>query len=483
MTVLTMIHHVGHGRRLGPDFWANDGSRPTVNDFLEVAMLKRQEIVGERGNASLKSAWMAMLLRRLHAWAGVLIAPFIGLAAMTGLFYVWTPQIEDWMYRSVLYTDAQGQPLPLQRQVQAALDHVQGRWPLSGVRPALEPGMTTRVLFADKTLGESERWAVFVDPVTGRVRGVEVAYGTSGALPVRLWSSKIHRQLMAGENGRIYAELAASWLLVMAVGGVYLWWGRRQRHPDGDSPRVTGILRSKHARWGVILFLGLLFLALSGLTWSRFAGANIGQWRQMMGWATPTLKQQLVATAGQTGSSAALGPAQMIDAVWERAQLYGIDAKRVEIRPPSKHDQAWAVIEIDRRWPTQVDAIAIDGRTLEPVHAIAFADFPIAAKLTRWAVDLHMGVMLGWPNQLVLTLVAVGLLVMIVWGYRIWWGQRQRFWRSPTLWDALGFAPWLHRGLVLAVAVMLGWALPVWGVSLALIAVGEAVLMYWRRRY
>ena len=49
------------------------------------------------------------------------------------------------------------------------------------------------------------------------------------------------------------------------------------------------------------------------------------------------------------------------------------------------------VNEIDRRWPTQVDAVAIDGATMQVVDRTRFADFPLMAKLTRWGVDFHMG--------------------------------------------------------------------------------------------
>jgi uncharacterized iron-regulated membrane protein len=54
------------------------------------------------------------------------------------------------------------------------------------------------------------------------------------------------------------------------------------------------------------------------------------------------------------------------------------------------------VNEIDRRWPTQVDAVAIDGATMQVVDRTHFADFPLMAKLTRWGVDFHMGILLVW---------------------------------------------------------------------------------------
>ena len=37
------------------------------------------------------------------------------------------------------------------------------------------------------------------------------------------WLDGLHRHLNLGEPGRIYSELAASWLWVVALGGVCLW--------------------------------------------------------------------------------------------------------------------------------------------------------------------------------------------------------------------------------------------------------------------
>ncbi|KUN02962.1 hypothetical protein AQI95_25910 [Streptomyces yokosukanensis] len=47
------------------------------------------------------------------------------------------------------------------------------------------------------------------------------------------------------------------------------------------------------------------------------------------------------------------------------------------------------------------------------------------AKLTRWGIDLHTGVLFGLVNQIALALLALALILQIVWGYRMWW-QRGR---------------------------------------------------------
>lgn len=80
--------------------------------------------------------------------------------------------------------------------------------------------------------------------------------------------------------------------------------------------------------------------------------------------------------------------------------------------------------EIDRRWPTQVDAVAVDPHSMQVLDRTRFDDFPLMAKLTRWGVDFHMGILFGLINQLLLIAFGIALCVLIIWGYRMWWMRR-----------------------------------------------------------
>lgn len=51
---------------------------------------------------------------------------------------------------------------------------------------------------------------------------------------------------------------------------------------------------------------------------------------------------------------------------------------------------------------------------------LAFASYPVAAKLTDWGIRLHMGYLFGLPHQHALAATAAALFVMIVHGYRMW---------------------------------------------------------------
>lgn len=156
--------------------------------------------------------WLGPLLLRLHFYAAILVGPFLLVPAASGALYALSPQLEKVVYAEQLTAPGEGAPLPLAAQVEAAGEHVGEDARPVAVRPAPEPGDTTRVMYAEDDLGESETRAIFVDPATGEVRGDLTVYGTSGALPLRGWIDQLHRNLHLGDVGRLYSELSASWL-------------------------------------------------------------------------------------------------------------------------------------------------------------------------------------------------------------------------------------------------------------------------------
>lgn len=224
--------------------------------------------------------WLSQLLRRLHFYAGILVGPFILIAALTGAAYAISPTLEKLVYADQISVPAADDPLPLADQLEAAntaIGHSDSR--LSAVRPAPEPGDTTRVMYSDPSLGESESRAIFVDPATAEVVGDLTVYGTSGALPLRTWIDQMHRSLHLGDGGRIYSELAASWLGIVAAAGLVLWIlrARRTRKPTAmlrPSRKGKGLRRtfSWHASVGVWAVSGMLFLSATGITWSQLGG-------------------------------------------------------------------------------------------------------------------------------------------------------------------------------------------------------------------
>lgn len=469
-----------------------------------------------RARVAGNSALLA-LITRLHFYIGLFVGPFILVAAVTGTLFVLTPQIESLLYADQLHTASTGPAQPLASQVRAAQDRIGPGPRLFAVRPAPAPGDTTRVMFTQPGMGDSESRALFVDPVTLDIKGDMTVYGTSGTLPFRTTLDYLHRNLMLGALGRNYSELAASWMWLATLGGLVLWWAGRRRKANTNqamaqaaaqarSPRLRA--RRWHSLLGLWLALGLLFLSATGLTWSNWAGGRVDQLRAQLGWITPAITLKLPgAAAGAAAAGPAMGggehahhhggmqmgggamaapttalqdPARDFDRILQTARQGGIDSTQLEIRPPRSADQAWMVREVDRSWPTQVDTIAIDPATYTITSRADFDTFPLIAKLIRWGVDMHMGILFGWPNQLLMGAIGLALSAMIVLGYRMWWLRRPAAGAgAQTLtqaWAALG---WPARIAVLAVAAALGWCLPVMGVSLLAFLVVD-VLRSWR---
>ncbi|SHM98744.1 Uncharacterized iron-regulated membrane protein [Pseudomonas asturiensis] len=437
-----------------------------------------------------RSGAFVAFLKRLHFYIGVFVGPFMLVAALSGVVYALTPQIEESLYAHALHTDSRGPVLSLQAQVQRAQASAGPGLSVAAVRPAPREGDTTRVMFSDPGFGPSEHRALFVDPVSGDIRGDMKVYGTSGVLPLRTWIDQFHRGLLLGDVGRIYSELAASWLWVAALGGLILWAVRRRRQS-----RERDTVRRWHATTGVGLLLGLLFFSATGLTWSQYAGDNIGVLRAYYGWSTPSVATSLGKSAtmpmdehaehhmhmAPTAQATVLDPA-LFDSVLAKARAEHIDAAKVEIRPSTSSDKAWVVSEIDRSWPTQVDAVSINPRTLEVVDHVRFSAYSLPAKLTRWGIDAHMGVLFGLANQLVLVVFASGLAAMVVMGYVMWWRRRPALSQARSqqatlfnLWRSL--KPFARWALIVA-AVLMGFALPVLGVSLLGFILLDALLGY-----
>lgn len=422
-----------------------------------------------------RTAWASLrpLVLRLHFYAGVLIAPFLLVAATTGLLYAGSYQAEKIVYADELRVPVGTSELPVSRQVAAAREaHPEGT--VSAVRPSPGDGATTRVLLSGVPGVDTDHTlAVFVNPYTGELTGSLEQYGSSGALPLRTWIDELHRDLHLGQTGRLYSELAASWLWVIAGGGLVLWFGRRRalRRVRGTTGRRRTL--SLHGTVGVWAAIGLFILSATGLTWSTYAGQNVSDLREAVGQTTPAVSAG-IEPGGEhaehtqpAGTGSAPGAGVGLDAVLDAARAERL-TDPVEIVPPADASSAYVVRQIQRSWPEKQDVVAVDPGTGEVTDVVRFADFPLLAKLSRWGIDAHTGALFGLANQLVLVALTSALIVLIVLGYRMWWrrGRGSAFGRpmSRGAWQKV--PPHVLVPLMAAVAVV-GYFVPLLGIPLA----------------
>jgi uncharacterized iron-regulated membrane protein len=362
---------------------------------------------------------------------------------------------------------------------------------------AIRPGSgerTTQIDFSSPSLDSEHQHTVYVNQYTGAVTGRLTTWFSS--TPLQTWFDDLHTSLHLGTIGFYYSEFAASWLAVIALGGLTLWWrrqrGRRLLRPDLAARKGVRRTRSFHAATGAWLTVGLLFLSLTGLTWSEYAGANFGAAVDALDGSRPAVSTALSGAPAAAGgghhnmggdapAAAVVDPATSIDTVMKVATDNGL-RDTVAITVPADAGTAWSVTETRALWPVQRDSVAIDATTAAVTDRKDFADWPLMAKFTQWGIYAHMGQLFGLANQLLLAALAVGLICVIVWGYRMWWqrrptrtGRRAPVGTPPArgAWQQL--PPWaIITGVPLVFAF--AWAVPLFGVPLAAFLLADILI-------
>lgn len=429
-------------------------------------------------SSAYRRSGLPALTRRMHFYAGLFIAPFILAAALSGALYAFAPTLENIAYRDILTVEPSSEEVDLDAQIRAA----QATYPgmeVAQVWPSSSPTEPTRVLLADEDLEKTEQLrSIFVNPHTGEVMGDEPSYTGLGELPLRRWISALHENLHMGEPGEMYSELAASWLWVVALAGLFLWWrtaGRRvfvgltRREKDSSRRRVLGL----HGVVGTWLVVGMLILSVTGITWSHFAGQNVNQTVELLG-----AKAQPIATSLASASSAVpLTPAEVAGqagTVLDAARGEGLTGQ-LRLFVPKDSAHAWQASERWVPWRTTSDEVSVDGESGRVVDTLPFSQLPLFSKLTAWGIYLHMGIMFGLPLQIVLAALALGIAAMVVTGYLMWWRRRPT--RSGVAGvpgqAALTRTDWV---IIAVVGIPIGLFLPLFGASAAAMLLADRLI-------
>lgn len=421
------------------------------------------------------STWALLrpVVFRVHFFAGVLVAPFLAVLCVTGLLYVFSPQLSDLVYQDRFFVNELGStPRPLADQVAAALAATPGA-SLSAVEPATAPDRTTKVALSLPGLAEGETRAIYVNPYTAEVQG-SLTFAHSEP-PLQATLRNLHGDLLLGDVGRLYSEFAASWLPVLVIGGLLLWWSqsrgaqRRSKRrarvlllpPRGVRPG-RGRIRGWHGSVGVWLTVALLFISVTGLTWSQHAGGRFETIITALDGRTAKLAADPVDGTGQTVS---------VDQVLASARAAGL-SEPVTITAPDEPGAPYTVVESSPSWPIQRDQVAIHPYTGRVTEQVNWSDNPPLAKLTTIGIRAHTGTLFGLVNQLALAAMALGLLTTLCWGYRMWWLRRPTratpTTGAPAPWSGLTTLPRPVLLVIVVVTAGLGWLIPVLGISLLL---------------
>ncbi|MGQ0625846.1 MAG: PepSY-associated TM helix domain-containing protein [Sporichthyaceae bacterium] len=461
---------------------------------------------------------------RWHFYAGLLAIPVIVLLSITGIIYLFKPQLNGILYGEAMKVTPAALAVPYEQQRAAVL----AAYPDASIDALHTPDSPSRATqFEITTAGGSVR-DVWVDPYSGALTGsrstnniVDIALEMHGKLVTGDWLVE-----KFGKYGDGYIEMMACWTIVMVITGIYLWWPRGKRKGFREAMRVRRrernprvFWRDVHAVTGVLFAFITLFFMVTGLVWTGVWGAKFSSVAADMGapaeygyygeteapstfrealpdGASPWIMGNLpvsspsqipvsggpqVGVAANSGGvlSWAPGTQAPLDAVIHAAQQ-ALGPGSLYVIPASAEDPAasffagiWADGDgQENRAPTEMNSAYIDQYSAQVITTVGFSDATPMAKTIEWGINLHEGRALGIWTQLLTLTGTLALLVSVASSLVMWRKRRPKGIGAPRKEPdrKIGWG-------LLAVMAGLGLMFPLLGLSMVAILVLEFLVL------
>ena len=428
---------------------------------------------------------------RWHFYAGLLVLPFLCLMALTGGLYLFKDGIDAAVYRPMARVEARAVTASPDRWVAAAQAGTGGT--VSSVRLPARPDEAVRL---NLDLPDGGKRTAFVDPHDAQLIGVTPFGGVMETV------KQLHSLSIVGPWANYLVEIVAGWAIVLFATGLYLWWPRGSRNVATLAPKTGDVKRRPfwrdlHALTGFYVGGVILFLAVTGMPWSAFWGAQYANVVRESGIGRPKAPPAASAWAhaahkdhpagvGWTMEGAVLPAAHVHDetarlsTVVAAADAQGL-ARPYAVSIPSDPALAFTAARENRR-VEDARSLYIDGVTGQVKADIRYDQFGVGAKAFEWGVAVHQGLQYGQINRIVMLLGCIGVWVLAISGLMMWWKRR-----PPTLSRArLGAPPAPPgarvRAAVLGIVIPLSILYPLTGLSLIAVLLLDRAARLIRRR-
>ncbi|MEL7214180.1 MAG: PepSY domain-containing protein [Pseudomonadota bacterium] len=390
------------------------------------------------------------LIWKWHFLASLYVLPFLAMLSLTGGIYLYKPQIEAWLYADRMSVTVQETHLPYEAQV-AAVQEAAGVTRLRGVTVYDDPARSTLIEFND---AEKVRSLAWVDPYTADVLAVVPRDETAMRL-----LRKFHGELLLGDVGTKFVELAAHWAIVMFVTGIYLWWPRGSRTwvqifrlPSGKG---RSFWRETHLFTGFLATILIVPIIITGLPWTDVWGGGLGYVQEQTGTKSKSLRFGGDVPNSTTSDGIPVAYAEVFDVARAEGLVYPL-----EMRPAKGAEGAYWVRSASTNRFEQSELI-VDQYSGAVLKRHDFSDNPALAQGVSLGISFHQGELYGWTNLAQNTLAALLGVVLSVSGFVAWWMRRP----AGSLGVPAAPEAALSTGMILLVIALM-ILLPLMGLSL-----------------
>ncbi|WP_299248725.1 PepSY domain-containing protein [uncultured Aquimarina sp.] len=409
----------------------------------------------------MKKSKLNSWLWKWHFIAGLISLPFVLVLSITGTIYLFKSDYETPRQKHIKEVTVTGTPIPLQEQLLIANTNAIKK--PNSVIIATSPNQATE--FISGRFGSKS--SLFINPYTGTVSGEIISKKTDMHI-VR----KLHGELLTGKFGTKIIELIASWMVVLIVTGLYVWW------PSGGwklkgyfIPRTNldhrTFYRDLHAISGFWISILLLMILAGGFPWTDVFGNNFKQIQKLTNTGYPSTWQ-----ANRIQSTPSGNPLTL-DQIVEKTKTLKLPGE-VTLSFPKDSKGVYSLSNFNPSDLSSQQKIHFDQYSGETILKHTWKDVGILMRGRMWFMAFHQGEFGVWNwwlmlfTAIILTIMSASAIVSYV------LRKRKKSWGIPK-------APASFKvgyGIVI-ILVLLSLLFPLFGISLLFILGIE----YGRKKY
>lgn len=377
------------------------------------------------------------LFKKLHLWLSLPFGLIIMTTCLTGALLVFEKEITE-LVRHDSYT------IPVRKtqslSLQSLLERVARETPDSvQITSVTIPSDFRRAYTVG--LSKPRRAGVLVDPYTGKI------VGQSGRLPFFTTVRELHRWLLDSMKpdsegifwGRVIVGTSTLLFVFILLTGLFLWWPKKLK---GVGKRLKISLRQGrqrlftdlHTVGGVYVFVLLLAMAMTGLTWSfewyrtgfyKVFGAEMAEAGK--GDKGPK-KDKSKDVPREEGAEQAKLPASYI--YWEEVVSYVIEVSEADYPEITIKDGEVEVPLAGLGNSRAADSFRFDKKTGQVTEYKAYREAKRDKKLRGWIYSVHTGTWGGLFTRICYVLAALFGASLPLTGYYIFyqrkWGKKRK---------------------------------------------------------
>ncbi|RIN37489.1 PepSY-associated TM helix domain-containing protein [Staphylococcus succinus] len=430
-------------------------------------------------------------MQRLHFYAALFITPLLITLTISGIGFLFFQEVENNVYKTEFFGHSSNQQHQTMNQAVEQVEEKFEGFYISKVSILEEP-YNNRITLDD--MAGNQRY-VFLDEHNQIIADQNAKHTYANVM------RNIHSSLFTENTFINYlVELTACWTIFMIISGSYMLI--KKKLISNKSKKLK--FQKWHGILGLIIAIPLFILVLTGLPWSGFMGSKIAGIMDNSGtlgqselavnppksdvneipWATRSNQQPASKETSAHHGSGEIPNTKIqhqitIDKVIAQAKKEHI-TKPYSIVYPAKAEAAFTVSKGSNTGVTGLDVSPYDEKTLyldqysgENLGEVKYQEYGVIGKWFTWGIPLHEGHLFGVANKVINLLICVALLVAIGLGLTSW---IKRMGNRKVKVPVRVQKP-MSISLII-VLVILGLLMPLFGLSILVVFIIEALLYF-----